>query len=249
MARRPWPVRTATPFGEIMRKHARTFTFAAGFLDRERRHATEVLYAFFRTLDDLVDERPQDADIDQLRAELHRWDALVADPERALGAPSPLARALGATMLRYEIPPAYPQALLRGLEDDLDGRPIATVHDLERYAFRVAGAVGLAMCHVLGATTPTALAAASAVGIAMQLTNIVRDVENDLRRGRVYLPSDDLAQFPGALEALCVRRMSPPLRDLMRHQIGRARRYYLAGATGVAELPPRVRFLPDPGGD
>jgi phytoene synthase len=225
-----------------MRKHARTFTFAASFLDRDRRRATEVLYAFFRTLDDLVDERPPDADIRQLHAELAHWDALISDPERARTDRSPLAQALSAVMLRYEIPPAYLQALLQGLADDLNGRPIATFDDLERYSFRVAGSVGLAMCHVLGATTPSALIAASAVGIAMQLTNIVRDVDGDLRRGRVYLPSDEIARLPGALESLCTRRSSPALRELIRLQIGRARVYYAAGSLGVPELPPRVRF-------
>lgn len=242
MIERRRPDTAANPFGQIMRRHARTFTFAASFLDRDRRRATEVLYAFFRTLDDLVDERPPDADIGQLHAELRRWDALVADPERAATDESPLAQALAVVMQRYEIPPAYLQALLRGLADDLDSRPIATFDDLERYSFRVAGSVGLAMCHVLGATTPTALVAASAVGIAMQLTNIVRDVDADLRRGRVYLPSDEIARLPGVLEALCTRRSSPALRELIRLQIERARVYYVAGAAGVPELPPRVRF-------
>ena len=232
----------ANPFGQIMRRHARTFTFAASFLDRDRRHATEVLYAFFRTLDDLVDERPADADLGQLHAQLQHWDTLVADPERAQTDTSPLAQALGSVMLQHQIPAAYLQALLRGLGDDLDSRPIATFDDLERYSFRVAGSVGLTMCHVLGATTPSALIAASAVGIAMQLTNIIRDVDADLGRGRVYLPSDEIAQLPGALESLCTRRISPPLRQLIRLQIDRARRYYVAGATGVAELPARVRF-------
>jgi phytoene synthase len=242
MIERRRPNTATNPFGQIMRKHARTFTFAASFLDRDRRRATEVLYAFFRTLDDLVDERPPDADIPALHAELRHWDALVADPERAHTDTSPLAQALAGVMLHYQIPPAYLQSLLNGLADDLDSRPIATFDDLERYSFRVAGSVGLAMCHVLGATTPSALVAASAVGIAMQLTNIVRDVDTDLRRGRIYLPSDEIARLPGALEALCARRSSPPLRELIRLQIERARRYYAAGATGVAELPPRVRF-------
>jgi len=237
---RPQP--TSSPFGQIMRRHARTFTFAAGFLDRDRRRATEVLYAFFRTLDDLVDERPPDTDIGKMHAELRYWDELVSDPERAQSNWSPLARALGAVMLDHEIPQVYLQALLRGLGDDLDGRPIAKFEDLERYSFRVAGSVGLAMCHVLGATTPSALAAASTVGIAMQLTNIVRDVDVDLQRGRIYLPSDEISQVPGSLESLCTRRSSQALRDLIRIQVERARRYFAAGATGVSELPPRVRF-------
>ncbi len=234
-------LRTPSSFGHVMRRQARTFSFAARFLDPERRRAVEILYAFFRTLDDLVDERPDDADIDAIRAELRRWKAFVCEPERAGSATDPLARALAATMLHYRIPPAYLCTLIRGLEDDLDNRPILTFEDLERYALRVAGSVGLAMCPVLGATSTAALAAASALGIAMQLTNIVRDVAADLNRGRVYLPADDLNQFPGAAESLAARTVSPPLQAVLRLQVTRARRYYQWGALGIRELPYRVR--------
>ncbi|MCC7368294.1 MAG: phytoene/squalene synthase family protein [Chloroflexi bacterium] len=244
MSVRAWrrSARYGAPFGQIMRQHARTFSLAARFLDPNRRAATEVLYAFFRTVDDLVDERPADADLREIHVELERWHRLVSDPEAAQVSCSPLARALGRVMTEHAIPPAYLHALLDGLTDDLDNRPILTFPDLERYAFRVAGTVGLAMCHVLGATTPSALTAASAVGIGMQLTNIVRDVDADLRQGRIYLPAEEIARFGGAEEALQRRRMSPALGDLLQLHVERADRYYLAGSAGVPELPARVRY-------
>lgn len=225
-----------------MQTHAKTFTLAARFLDRDRRAATEVLYAFFRTVDDLVDERPHDADLHEIHAELERWYTLISDPESAQSSTSPLAQALGRVMLEYDIPPAFLHGLLDGLIDDLNGRPILTFSDLERYSFRVAGTVGLAMCHVLGATTPSALMAACAVGIGMQITNIVRDVDGDLRRGRIYLPADEIAHFGVARESLQQRQVTPGLIELIRLQIQRADRYYAAGSTGVSELPSRVRY-------
>ncbi|MDP8921412.1 MAG: phytoene/squalene synthase family protein [Chloroflexota bacterium] len=238
----PWGARDQTPFGGIIRTKARSFAFAARFLDPERRRATEVLYAFFRTVDDLVDERPPDADVEAIRAELLRWSRYLAAPTRSPLADDPLARALAATLDRYAIPPSYLLALVRGLEDDLDGRPIETEDDLETYSFRVAATVGLAMCHVLGATSRRALVAASALGIAMQLTNIIRDVADDLDRGRCYVPGELLDRFPGARDALAERRMNAPLRAVLHTQVGRARRYYRAGLCGLAELPPDARF-------
>ena len=254
---RPWRAPDQSPFGVVIRTKARSFAFAARFLDPERRRATEILYAFFRTLDDLVDERPSDADVAPIRAELRRWARHLAAPEAGPLAHDPLAhdplahdplahdplaRALRATLDRYAIPSRYLLALVRGLEDDLDGRPIDSEDDLELYAFRVAATVGLAMCHVLGATNRRAIAAASALGIAMQLTNIIRDVADDLDRGRCYLPRDLLDRSPGARDALAERRMNEPLRVLLRDQVATARRYYRAGLSGLAELPPDARF-------
>ena len=238
----PWVAPDQTPFGGIIRTKARSFAFAARFLDPERRRATEILYAFFRTVDDLVDERPPDADVAAIRAELLCWARHLTTPERGPLADDPLARALLETLGRYAIPSSYLLALVRGLEDDLDGRPIESADDLELYSFRVAATVGLAMCHVLGATTRRAFAAATALGIAMQLTNIIRDVADDLDRGRCYLPRELIERFPGSHDGLAERRMNEPLRALLRAEVEIARRYYRAGVSGLTELPPDARF-------
>lgn len=238
----PWSTPEQTPFGDVIRTKARSFAFASRFLIPERRRATEVLYAFFRTVDDLVDEPPPGTDPALIRHELRRWERHIQSPASSPLADDPLARALTETVERYAIPPAYFLSLLRGLEDDLDGRAIATEDDLERYAFRVAATVGLAMCHVLEATSRRALAAATALGIAMQLTNIIRDVSADLAGGRCYFSWEQIERFPGARAALDARRMNEPLRALLREQIGAARSYYRAGLSGLAELPPDARF-------
>ena len=230
-----------SPFRGVINTRARSFAFAARFLDPERRRATEILYAFFRTVDDLVDERQPDSDPGPIAAELDGWDEWLAAPSAGRCADS-LRGALAETLVTYEIPPAYLRALLLALRDDLAGRPIATFDDLERYSFRVAATVGLAMCHVLGARSPSALAAAAALGIAMQLTNILRDVGDDLTRGRIYLPADELERFGCSEGTLAAGAVDECLRALLRFQIARARRYYTAGATGIRELCPEARY-------
>lgn len=233
-------------FAGVINTKARSFAFAARFLDPERRRATQVLYAFFRTVDDLVDERGPGSDVAEVAAALDAWDGWLAAAGRpgasSCDDPDPLRAALAETMAAYAIPPTYLRALLLGLRDDLTGRPIATFADLERYSFRVASTVGLAMCHVLGATTPRALAAAAALGIAMQLTNILRDVADDLDRGRLYLPADELERFGCSERALALGAVDDCLRGLLRFQIERARRYYAAGAIGLGELTPEARY-------
>jgi phytoene synthase len=233
--------RQQTAFGGILRTKARSFAFAARFLSPERRRATEILYAFFRTVDDLVDERPPGGDPAPIRQELDRWDRWLEDPSDRSGT-DPLKAALAETLTRFRIPPTYLRALLLGLREDLDGQPIGTFHDLERYAFRVAASVGLAMCHVLGTTTCRAFEAAAALGIAMQLTNILRDVGDDLDRGRVYLPADELARFGVTPGRLASRSVDRALRALLHFQIDRARRYYAAGLDGIDELCPEARY-------
>ena len=230
-----------SPFRDVIKTKARSFAFASRFLDPERRHATEVLYAFFRTVDDLVDERQAGDDPGTIAAQLEGWDGWLAAPTAERCA-DPLRAALAEVLLAYQIPPVYFRALLLALRDDLAGRPIATFEDLERYSFRVAATVGLAMCHVLGARSPSALAAAAALGIAMQLTNILRDLGDDVARGRVYLPADELARFGCSAEAFATGTVNERLRALLRFQIGRARRYYAAGAVSIRELCPEARY-------
>ena len=237
----PWSSPSRSAFGSVLHIRARSFAFAARFLDPERRQATEVLYAFFRTVDDLVDERPDGCDPAPILAELDGWDRWLDDPATVAGG-DPLRTSLAATLATYEIPSSYFRALLLGVREDLEERPIETFDDLERYSFRVAASVGLAMCHVLGATNSRALVAAATLGIAMQLTNILRDVGDDLARGRVYLPADELDRFGCSRLALEARATDDALRALLRFQIDRARRYYRLGSAGIAELSPDARY-------
>ena len=157
--------------------------------------------------------------------------------------------ASGQVVERYGIPTAYFHGLLDGLAGDLSPVRVVTFDELRLYCFRVAGTVGLTMCHVLGATGAPALAAATDLAIAMQLTNVLRDLGGDLARDRVYLPAEELARFDYSADrlfALFARHAAggppdPELRELLRFQIERARAHYDRELAGVWLLPPAAR--------
>jgi phytoene synthase len=211
----------------------------------------EALYAFCRTVDDLADEYPLAVGGPLLDA-WWRWvDGLRGGAAGPAPAPAPdrpadenavLAAALRDVVERFGVPPAYLRLLVEGVRSDTERAAIASFPELRDYCYRVAGTVGLAMCHVLGAATPEAFERAERLGIAMQLTNILRDVGEDLQKGRVYLPADDLRRFAGSEQALAARHVSPAFVDLMRYQVARARTYYDAGMPGVFLLPPESRL-------
>ena len=232
----------------LLADRARSFAFAARFLPREHREAVVVLYAFCRTVDDLADEPPPGLAPADVRARLLTWRAWLGDPTGPTRPePAALARALGVVIERYDIPRPFLLALLDGVESDLEPVRVADFAELRRYAMRVAGSVGLAMCGVLGASGPAALVAAAELGIAMQLTNILRDVGGDLRRDRVYLPADELARFGYSAERLRADLLagaepSADLRALLGFQVARAREYYARSLEGVWYLPPDTRL-------
>ncbi|HEX8959064.1 MAG TPA: phytoene/squalene synthase family protein, partial [Solirubrobacterales bacterium] len=227
-------------------ERARTFAFAARFLPPEQRDATTVLYAFCRVIDDLADE-PDDLTPAAVRERLAAWRSWVATRGAApVPEPAALARATLEVVTRYEVPAAYLLGLIDGIESDLGPVRVPDYLALRRYCLRVAGTVGLAMCHVLGVRHPIALAAAAELGIAMQLTNVLRDVGGDLRRDRVYLPADDLARFDYTAAKLfdAYARGGQPdaaLKALLAFEVKRARAHYARGLAGVWLLPAPVR--------
>lgn len=226
---------------------ARTFAFASRFLPRDRRDATTVLYAFCRLMDDLVDEPPAEIGPVECRRRLAHWAAWLRANGETASQPEPavLARALGAVIAEHQLPAEYLLGLLNGLESDLDPVQMPDFVALRRYCFLVAGTVGLAMSHLLGARQPDALAAAAELGIAMQLTNILRDLGSDLRDGRCYLPADELAAFGYDAQRLAARAhdglRDDAFRALMRFQIARVREHYARGLAGVPLLPAEAR--------
>ena len=240
----------------ITRHHARSFSVASLLLFGARRRAAFALYAFCRRLDDLVDEG--DDASEALSFRLVRARALIAglylelphlaDPTRrtvqesAAEAPAEGAwdageiAALRDTIRRFGVPEQPFQDLVSGMEMDVAGHRYASFTDLDLYCYRAAGTVGLLLCPVLGASDPRAASAAADLGRAMQLTNILRDVREDLARGRVYLPEDELAAFGLSREDLARGVIDDRWRAFMRCQIARARAYYARAATGVQWL-------------
>ena len=232
----------------VFQARARTFWFAARFLPAQRRPAVSGLYTFARCMDDLVDAPPPDRQPEQTRAVLDQWRDWLVEPNLA-SAPDPgVALAVIPVLESDALPAAYLQLLIDGVASDLSRTQMGSWIELREYCTQVASSVGLAMCHLLGSGhDPLAREAAVELGIAMQLTNILRDVGADLRVGRVYLPSEELEQHGSSREHLVwladqAHRRGPPaidrrFRRLMRAQIARARMHYVRGVEGVWRLP------------
>jgi 15-cis-phytoene synthase len=235
---------------EIMARHAHTFDFASRFLSPERRRATRVLYAFFRLLDDLVDVHGASNPNARSSAlsEVEEWGEWLSNgltetpPDPFLGAH------LRFVLDTYAVPLGVLGDFLDGMRADLvEERRVASFGELEMYCYQVAGTVGLAMCPVLGAHGQPAHEAAKDLGIAMQLTNVIRDVGGDLLLNRVYLPLEEIEACGlsvGDLYTLATSGEPLPAAyvDLMRRQISRADGYYAKGVAGISLLPWRTRL-------
>ena len=202
------------------RRVARTFALACRLLPRALRDDVYRLYLVFRTLDDLVDEGDPRA-LERVAA-VEAWcrDGTAASRE---------ARVLAGLSARYDLPRDALLDFCRGMRDDVAGTPVATEEALEVYCYRVAGTVGIVMSALLGTHDEArARPAAAALGKAMQRTNILRDIDEDLAAGRVYLASETISRFGS---------IAPGERtELVRDQIARADALYDEGAAGVCLL-------------
>ena len=199
---------------------ARTFALACRLLPRALRDDVYLLYLVFRTLDDLVDDGDPRA-CERLTA-VEAWCA--GEP-----ADSPEVRLLTDLERRHPLPRYAFRDFCAGMREDLRGARPATEADVDGYCYRVAGTVGVVMSAMLGATDPAAPARASALGMAMQRTNILRDIDEDSSAGRCYLARQTLNRYGSA---------APGLREeLLRDQIARADALYDEGCAGIALLP------------
>jgi len=223
--------------------HSKSFALASRVLGPRLRDQTAVVYTWCRRADDAIDEHDH-ADGAGLRAVLTRLHTEL-DSAYAGTATDPVLAAFGEVARARLIPRLYPDELLAGMAMDASDTRYTTVDDLRRYAWRVAGVVGLMMSHVFGVKDDEALIHAAHLGIAMQLTNICRDVAEDWDRGRLYLP-DELLALHGA-DGL-VHDLGRPLPASARAPIARtvadllalADAYYRSGDRGVASLPWRA---------
>ena len=240
--RGPVPQETWLHCAEIARFHGRTFYFACRFLPPERRRAIHAIYAFCRIADDIVDRAPIDGSVAAARA-LDDWEAQIEQPIAAV----PVAFA--HVRHRYGIAPEAAYSLIAGLRMDLSPRRYATWDELSVYCYRVAGTVGEMASPVLGCRDAAAIPRAIELGIAMQLTNILRDVAEDARLGRLYLPEEDLTAFGCAPEAVLVGRPDGRFADLIAFEIARARALYASAACGLPALSPAGRLTALAGSD
>lgn len=226
----------------VIANKSKSFSFAAQLLPAAFRSDAVVLYAWCRRADDAVDDAPDQATaaaaLGQLHAEL---DAIYAgEPQH-----DPQLAAFADVVHRTRMPKAYPAELLAGMAMDLEGTRYTDYAVFLRYCYRAAGVVGLMMCHVMGVTHLAALQAACQLGMAMQITNICRDVDEDWRRGRLYLPAPLLEQYGlGSLPAraqLALRDADGPLlAHVIRALLDDAQGRYQAGLDGLRYLPWRA---------
>jgi phytoene synthase len=217
-----------------------SFYYSFMFLPPERRRAITALYAFCREVDDVVDEV---TDPDVARSKLAWWRTEVA-AIFAGTAQHPVARALAPVVGAFALPQAHLQAVIDGMAMDLDRSRYLDFAALEDYCHRVAGVVGLMSAEIFGYAHPGTRGYARDLGIAFQLTNILRDVGEDARRGRIYLPQEDLARFGVAPSSLISGAPSDAFRALMRFEVERAREWY---ARALGQLAPGDRRAQRPG--
>lgn len=213
----------------ITARHSRSFFLASALLSAAKRRAARALYAFCRITDDLVDSGAADA-----AARLSAWHSRVqtAHPRGDKLA----ALAWADTQARFNIPPRYADQLIEGVARDLRQTRYATFADLTTYAYGVASTVGLMSMHIIGFAGPQAVGYAVKLGVALQLTNILRDVAEDWQVGRLYLPQDELAQFGLSEQDVVAGVVDDRWRRFMQFQIGRTRRLYDEAWPGIGML-------------
>jgi phytoene synthase len=222
------------------RQSGSNFAHSFRFLPAARRRAITALYAFCREVDDVVDEA---AEPGVARMKLAWWRVEVAAMYG--GTPQhPVAQALKAVVGEYALPREHFDAIIDGMAMDLEQNRYLDFATLERYCHRVAGVVGLLSADIFGYVDPATRDYAHELGIAFQLTNIIRDVGEDARRGRIYVPQDELERFGVTAADILGRKVTPGFQALMAFQVDRARAYH---ARALAALPARDRRAQRPG--
>ncbi len=218
----------------VMQQSGSSFSSALWMLSRSQRRALWAIYAFCRLADDIADDPTIAGDRARLLA---RWRSELGAAYRG-SAEHPIGIALSDTVRRFELPREIFDDLLAGIESDLRGEPLPTFRDVERYCYRVASTVGLLVVRVLGYRNPRSLDYAAAMGIGVQLTNVLRDVGADALSGRIYLAREDLERMGVMPESLRAGRLTDEIRLLLALYAERARIYYERAA---ATLPPEDR--------
>jgi phytoene synthase len=217
-----------------------SFYYSFLFLPPERRRAITALYAFCREVDDTVDDT---SDASVARIKLAWWRTEVSTMYK--GSPThPVTQALQAHVATYKLEEQHLQAIIDGMEMDLDQSRYLDYAGLQKYCWRVAGVVGILSASIFGYTRPETLAYAEKLGLAFQLTNIIRDVGDDARKGRIYIPVNELQQFNVTAADILNFRHSEKFEALMQFQNERAQRTY---DEALALLPKEDRRAQRPG--
>lgn len=217
----------------LTKRSGSNFYYSLLFLPRARREAMYTIYAFCREVDSAVDDAPAGSDP---RQSLQGWRAELAAAYH--GTPTvPVTISLAEHARRLDIPEKLFEELIAGVEMDLTTMRYQTFNDLYPYCYRVASVVGLICLKVFGTRSPQAEDYAVNLGVAFQLTNILRDLGPDADRGRIYLPQEDLRRFSYTEDDLAHRTYSPKFLELMRFECDRARDFYDRARQAIDSLP------------
>ena len=216
--------------------HGKTYFLATLLLPKAKRPFVHALYGFARYADEIVDDLASELSVEEKAQALSTWgDAVLADLKKGTSADH-VGRALIDTVKRFDIPHEHFEAFLHSMTMDLTVQEYETYEDLLEYVYGSAAVIGLEMVPILGPLHNDAFEAAKKLGIAFQLANFIRDVDEDLDRGRVYLPIKELAQFGVTREMLEERVLTPEIIEALKFQIARVRQLQAEAAPGIAML-------------
>jgi phytoene synthase len=216
--------------------HGKTYYLATLLLPKAKRPFVHALYGFARYADEIVDDLASELSVEEKAEALSTWGNTVLSDLKKGTSQDHVARALIDTVKRFDIPHEHFEAFLHSMTMDLTVQEYETYEDLLEYVYGSAAVIGLEMVPILGPLHKDAFGAAEKLGIAFQLANFIRDVDEDLDRGRVYLPIKELAQFGVTREMLEERVLTPEIIEALKFQIARVRQLQAEAAPGIAML-------------
>lgn len=221
--------------------HGKTYYLATLLLPKAKRPFVHALYGFARYADEIVDDLASELSVEEKAEVLSTWgNGVLADLKKG-SSQDHVGRALIDTVNRFDIPHQHFEAFLHSMTMDLTVQEYESYEDLIEYVYGSAAVIGLQMVPILGPLHNDAFQAAEKLGIAFQLANFIRDVDEDLDRGRVYLPLKELGQFGVTREMLEERVLTPEIIEALKFQIARVRQLQAEAAAGIQMLEPSSR--------
>lgn len=221
--------------------HGKTYYLATLILPARKRPHVHALYGFARFADEIVDDLASTLSPEEKARHLRTWGAGVLTDIRKGESSDLIGRALVDTVTKFDIPISYFEAFMKSMEMDLTVTRYHNYEELMEYVYGSAVVIGLEMLPILGYSDDRAIEAASALGTAFQLANFIRDIGEDIDRGRIYMPLDELAQFGVSEEMLLARRMTPEITAAIKFQIDRVRQLQALAEAGIDFLDPISR--------
>ena len=226
---------------DVSKMHAKTFYFASRFLPPEKRNACYSIYAFCRYIDDLVDKYifrslNSEESLQKLAEAVEEWRRQLKALYKGEYIDHPIMIALKDTISKFGIPENLPNELIDGVNMDITKTRYENFEDLKIYCYKVASVVGLMTTHVFGFRNDEAFGYAVDLGIAMQMTNILRDIKEDSLQGRIYLPAEEMKMSGYTEDELMRQTQNSSFRELMEYQVKRAADYYDVADKGISML-------------